>query len=70
MCPPKAKRYPNLTNFYWITNDGNADKVIAAAYNAKSIANGPKCPSFYNDKTQDCLNCPQSYYYNYDTNAC
>lgn len=47
-CPPKPTRYPNLTNFYWITNDGNADKYINDGIRLKSIATGPICPAFYN----------------------
>lgn len=51
-CPPKPSRYPNLTNYFWITNDGNADKVITNGYKLKASANGPICPSFYNENTK------------------
>ena len=28
-CPPKPNRYPNLSNYHWVTNDANPDKYIA-----------------------------------------
>lgn len=69
-CPLKPARYSNLTNFHWITNDGNADRVITNTYALKKVATGGKCPSFYNEQTRDCVSCPETYYYNFDTGVC
>lgn len=69
-CPPKPIRYSNLTNYLWVTNDGNADKVVNRNWELKSAATGPKCPVFYNQKTKNCMSCPETYYYNFDTGQC
>lgn len=69
-CPPKVARYPNLTNWFWVTNDGNPDKYINEAKNLKQQAAGSMCPAFYNPATMDCIQCPTSYYYNVDEQMC
>lgn len=56
-CPPKPYRYSNLSNHRWLTNDGDADRIINMTYQQKKNATGSKCPAFYNERIRDCVNC-------------
>lgn len=47
-CPPKPNRYSNLSNYRWITNDGNPDRIVNMVYTQKTQATASKCLAFYN----------------------
>lgn len=69
-CPPKVARYPNLTNWLWVTDNSNPDDYISQGHALKQQAAGPMCPAFYNTATMDCVQCPANLYYNVNANMC